>query len=211
MSDNPVPWLRKGVGETPAYGGCILQVIDWIDRGKWTDQPECVHPVLAAVAIELNDRLDDRGRQRLLDLAPRLMGTASDDPMLTTRLACFAARRVLHLFERDFPGDGRPRAAIEATEAWCDNPCEETDATRDAAGAAASAAAGALARDAATDAARAAAGAAAGAAAAGRFAGAAAGLDLLVTLLDEHDRLTGRDQEQPAVDWAPVVEVMGAA
>jgi len=103
MSELSVPWLRSGTGSTPSDGGCIMQVIDWIDRNKWTDRPPCVHPVLAKLAIRANDSLDDKGRQKLLDLAPRLMGTASDDKMLSVKLAVFCARKVLHLFEAKVP------------------------------------------------------------------------------------------------------------
>jgi hypothetical protein len=119
-----VPWLRSGTGETPADGGCILQVIDWVDRLEWTDSPPCVHPVLAALAIRANDNMDDRARQQLLGLAPRLMGTASYDPVLAVRLAVFCARYVLPVFEAARPGDGRPRLACEAAELWADAPSE---------------------------------------------------------------------------------------
>ena len=72
---NTVPWLRSGTGQTPSDGGCIMQVIDWIDRNQWSDAPDCVHPVIRHLAIYVNDRVDDTERQRLLDLAPRMMGT----------------------------------------------------------------------------------------------------------------------------------------
>ena len=131
-----VPWLRSGKGATPGDGGCIMQVIDWINRCEWTDSPPCVNPAFRSVAISLNDSLDDQGRQRLLSLAPRLMNTnpsegnhtvsdESCDRTVTVRLAVFAARKVLHLFEKKFPGDDLPRLAIEAAEAWCDNPTDQ--------------------------------------------------------------------------------------
>lgn len=129
---NIVPWLRSGTGQTPTDGGCIMQVIDWIHRNEWTDNPPCVHPVLRRLAIAANDQLDDAGRQRLLALAPRLMGTASDDRELSVRLAASAAT-----------ADG----AI---------------------------------------------------------------FDLLLAVLDEHDRITGRTTE-PEINWTPVCEVMAPA
>jgi pyruvate/2-oxoglutarate dehydrogenase complex dihydrolipoamide acyltransferase (E2) component len=117
-----VPWLRSGTGATPAEGGCILQVIDWIDREGWSDQPRCVHPVLARLAVAANDGLGDHDRQRLLDLVPRLMGTASGDRVLLVRLGVFCARSALHIYEERFPNDSRPRKAIEAAERWCEEP-----------------------------------------------------------------------------------------
>ena len=122
---NDVPWLRSGTGSTPVDGGCIMQVIDWIDRNKWSDSPPCVHPVLRALAIRANDTLGDGERQRLLDLAPRLMGTASDDRVLAVRLAAWCARQVLPVYETAYPNDNRPRRAIEAAEAWADCPCHK--------------------------------------------------------------------------------------
>src|SRR4029077_3381439 len=70
-----VPWLRAGKGSRPQDGGCILQVIDWIDRGEWTDTPGCVLPAFRELAINANDSLPDGQRQKLLDLVPRLRGT----------------------------------------------------------------------------------------------------------------------------------------
>lgn len=75
-ASNPVPWLRVGAGESPQDGGCVMQVIDWIDRGGWTDEPRCVYHLLRELAISVNDDLSDAGRQKLLDLVPRLMGTS---------------------------------------------------------------------------------------------------------------------------------------
>jgi hypothetical protein len=114
-----VPWLRSGVGKTPGEGGCIMQVIDWIDRQGWTDRPPCVHPLLARVAIQANDALDNDERQQLLDLVPRLMGTANDDRTLGVRLTVRAVRKALHVFENTVPLDTRPRRAVDAADAWC--------------------------------------------------------------------------------------------
>src|SRR6516165_6729745 len=112
----PVPHLRSGVGKTPSEGGCIMQVIDWISSNSWTDNPECVHPVLRSLAIRVNDSLGDDERQKLLDLAPRLMNTNSNDKQLSVDLAIFCAEQVRHIFEDKCPNDDRPRKAIEAAK-----------------------------------------------------------------------------------------------
>jgi hypothetical protein len=97
----------------------------------------------------------------------------------SVELAVYAAESVIGRFEKQYPDDKRPRAAIEAAKAWLKNPCEKTSAAARAARAARAAAwaawaafaaaraaraASAAARDAARDAARAAARAAAWAA-----------------------------------------------
>ena len=180
MSELSVPWLRSGTGSTPSDGGCIMQVIDWIDRNKWTDRPPCVHPVLAKLAIRANDSLDDKGRQKLLDLAPRLMGTASDDKMLSVKLAVFCARKVLHLFEAKYPKDFRPRQSIEAAEAWITEPSEENrakaiEARKHAA-----------------------------------YAAAATALPFLIEVLEEYERIVGSKDKACVIDYAPVVQAMAS-
>jgi hypothetical protein len=70
-----VPYLTSGKGSTPAQGGCIMQVVDWVARNGWTDNPPCVHPLLRGVAIAVNDSVMDEQRQRLLDMIPRLINT----------------------------------------------------------------------------------------------------------------------------------------
>jgi len=71
--------------------------------------------------------------------------------------ACYAACLTLHIFEREYPNDNRPRLAIEAAERVAQHPTKYNKqlmaAASDAAWAAASAAASAAARDAARDAA----------------------------------------------------------
>ena len=89
----------------------------------------------------------------------------SPDHRLAVTIAIFFAEDVLPFWERQYPEDMRPRAAIEAAKAWLINPCEKTaDAAYDAAVSASSiisASAAAYAAYAAADAASAAAGAAA--------------------------------------------------
>lgn len=75
LQEFQVPYLRKGKGGSPERGGCIMQVLDWIERGTWTDEPPSVHPVIRRVAIAVNDNVDEEQRQRLLDLGPRMRNT----------------------------------------------------------------------------------------------------------------------------------------
>ena len=166
----------------------------------------------------VTDRVDDATRQTLWPLIMRSMGTASDDRVLSVRLAIWCARQVLPIFEAKHPDDLRPRSAIEAAEAWADCPCDDhaadaayaanaagttyaAYAAYDAAAYAATVAACDAAANAATVAAY-----AGDAAANAAYAGDAAYADLPALwsgLLDEYDRLTGRT-EAPAPsrqDW----------
>ena len=40
-------------------------------------------------------------------------------------LAIFSASRCIQAFEKEYPNDDRPRKAIEAAQAWLDDPTEE--------------------------------------------------------------------------------------
>lgn len=125
-----VPYLRSGKGDTPADGGCLLQVIDWVDRMEWSDNPRCVNQMFHGITIAVNDGLADDKRQGLLDLAPRLMGTASMDSVVAVRLAVVASKQVLPVLPRFYPSHGKTvrqvaRDAIEAVEKQLDEPASD--------------------------------------------------------------------------------------
>ena len=72
------------------------------------------------------------------------------DKTQRAKYAIFAAEQVLHIFEKKYPDDLRPRKAIEAAKEHLNNPCEKTK--KAAAAAAYAAAYAAAAVDAAADA-----------------------------------------------------------
>ena len=194
MIDN-LPILSNGKQEPGSGKVCAEQAVNWLvsgrlDLGDETDHPSCVQPFLNALSIAVNDRLDDTNRLRMWPLILRQPGTARPEmePMLSVRLAAFAARQVL-----DLTGKYRPQAegAITAAEEWSDCPCDKH--ARAATAARAAYAANAANANAAAYAAYAA--RAANANAANAAARAAYASDRLLALLeatqDEHARLTG--------------------
>lgn len=68
---------------------------------RWSDHPACTHPLLAALARGVNDRLGDAARQELLLLAPELVGLVGDDPLLDARLARWCAQCALPVAAAD--------------------------------------------------------------------------------------------------------------
>jgi hypothetical protein len=54
------------------------------------------------------------------------------DKTQNVKYAIFAAEQVIHIYEKKHPEDKRPRKAIEAAQAYLDNPCENTRAAADA-------------------------------------------------------------------------------
>jgi hypothetical protein len=84
--------------------------------------------------IPLTDILDTLG---LDDALWALRATTEDSKMFSVKFAIACADRVLIIFESKYPGDKRPREAIEAAQAFLLNPSKKTaDAAADAAHAA---------------------------------------------------------------------------
>jgi hypothetical protein len=211
---NNLPKLSKGKQNPGTNQVCAEQAIGWLvsgrlDLGDETDHPECVQPVLNHLAIVVNDSISDERRHEMWPILLRQPGTAKPEmePILSVRLACFLAEKVLHLVPEAFWA--RCRDAIVAAQVWCDNPTQENAAaTYDAARAASAACDAARAASYAYDAARAASAASYAYDAATTYANAAAsyasaacdaaraavGDDALLTLLreaqDECERLT---------------------
>lgn len=79
--------LTKGSG-SPATGGCWMVAVQrYTENEGWHDHPECVCPVIRGLCIEMNDRLPDGDRERII--GPHLfapVGTRRDD-LLQARLA----------------------------------------------------------------------------------------------------------------------------
>ena len=217
MIPDYLPVLASGAHESPKDGACVMEYVSLLAGEEWSDSPACTHPVLASMARAVNDSLPDDRRQELVPLIGRLFGTAdtredaTQRQVLSVRLAAWCARQVLDLA----PDREKALAAIEAAEAWADEPTAEraANAAYAAAHAAANAAhAAAYAAYAAAYAAAPAAYAAHAAAYAARAVAYAASdpVALLTGLLDEYDRLTGRTESEP-VDLAHLQALRAAA
>jgi hypothetical protein len=129
-----LPILKSG--KQPAGSGsvCSEQAVNWLvsgrlDLGNESDHPDCVQPVLNALAVRVNDALPDSERHRMWPIILRQPGTAHPEmePVLSVRLATYLAEQVLHLVR---PDDWQVcRDAITAAQMLADNPCEETAAS----------------------------------------------------------------------------------
>lgn len=122
-----LPILRKGKGQTPEKGGCLMQVASFLHDGSWSDRSPCVAPFLRQLAIFVNDWTSDEERHLLAPLAVDLIGTAVEDRSAAVtaagQLGVWCSRRV---------AEYRPewsRAACkrveDAAEAYWDRPCSE--------------------------------------------------------------------------------------
>jgi hypothetical protein len=86
-----VPTLSAGKHRNPRKGACFMEMASFLAGDRWSDHPSCTHPLLAELALMVNDNVSDDSRQRLLPLVPSVIGLTSDDPHVDPRLALFAA------------------------------------------------------------------------------------------------------------------------
>jgi hypothetical protein len=186
------PVLSRG-SHQPGGEFCLMEHVSVRAGLPWSDRPGCTHAVLACAAVAVNDRLADGPRQQLLALEDDLMACPPRpelEPRLSVALGAWAARHVLPVYEARYPGDHRPRKAVEAAEAWLADGTAAADAYAAAYGAATAADAAATA---AGDAATYAYASAAAATAADDAATAAANpAELLKELISQYQDLTAR-------------------
>src|SRR5487761_220767 len=75
----PVP-VAPGRHPGPGDEACLMELASALAGEPWSDHPACVHPVLAAVARAVNDRVGDAAREWLAPLVPQMIGTADAGP-----------------------------------------------------------------------------------------------------------------------------------
>jgi len=90
-----VPVLSRGKHRNPRRGGCFMEMASYLAGERWSDRPACTHPLLAAVARDVNDYTSDAGRARLVGLIPSVIGLTGDDLHIDARIALACARLAL--------------------------------------------------------------------------------------------------------------------
>lgn len=90
-----LPILSQGKHRSPKKGACFMELASYLAGERWSDHPSCTHPLLAAVARSVNDRVSDTGRRRLAPLIPSVVGLTTDDPHVIVRIALRCARTAL--------------------------------------------------------------------------------------------------------------------
>lgn len=90
-----VPVLSRGKHHSPRRGACFMEMASYLAGERWSDHPSCTHPLLAAVARQVNDRMTDAGRARLATLIPSVIGLTGDDLHVDVRIALRCATTAL--------------------------------------------------------------------------------------------------------------------
>ena len=72
-----------------------MEFASFLAGERWSDHPECTHPLLAGLARAVNDLTSDEGRQRLVGLIPSVIGLTGDDPRVDAAIAIRCAATAL--------------------------------------------------------------------------------------------------------------------
>ena len=90
-----VPVLSRGKHRNPRHGACFMELASYLAGERWSDHPACTHPLLAALARDVNDYTSDAGRPTLVRLIPSVIGLTGDDLHIDARIALVCARIAL--------------------------------------------------------------------------------------------------------------------
>jgi hypothetical protein len=86
-----MPILSAGRHRNPRQGACFMEFASYLAGERWSDHPNCTHPLLAALARDVNDLTNDSHRDRLMPFIHRVVGLTSDDELLGATIAVRAA------------------------------------------------------------------------------------------------------------------------
>jgi hypothetical protein len=125
-----LPVLSRGKHRNPRKGACFMEFASLLAGERWSDQPACTHPLLAAAARHVNDHTSDAGRPRLVTLIPSVIGLTGHDLRIDARIALRSAILALPVVAAERQRvmavsvlscdrmlaelDGRPAAELEA-------------------------------------------------------------------------------------------------
>lgn len=99
-----MPVLSPGSHRSPRKGGCFMELASYLAGERWSDHPPCTHPLLAALARDVNDQVGDKARQELAPLIPDVIGLNGDDPRAYARIALHAASTSLPIASAERQG-----------------------------------------------------------------------------------------------------------
>jgi len=68
-----------------------MEFASYLAGEQWSDHPSCTHPLLAALARDVNDLTSNAHRNELMPLVTRVLGLTSDDPLFAASIAVRAA------------------------------------------------------------------------------------------------------------------------
>jgi len=86
-SPDLMPVLSRGSHRSPRKGACFMELASYLAGERWSDHPGCTHPLLAALARDVNDCVSDAARRELAPLIPRVIGLNGADARVDAWIA----------------------------------------------------------------------------------------------------------------------------
>jgi hypothetical protein len=99
-----MPVLSRGKHRSPRRGACFMELASYLAGERWSDHPQCTHPLLAGLARDVNDHVGDDARSRLAPLIPDVIGLNSADPRAEAWIAREAALTALPITSAERQG-----------------------------------------------------------------------------------------------------------
>jgi hypothetical protein len=94
-SPDGMPVLSRGRHRNPKKGACFMELASYLAGEPWSDHPACTHPLLAALARDVNDHVGDDSRSLLAPHIPEVIGLNGHDPRIDAWIAREAALAAL--------------------------------------------------------------------------------------------------------------------
>lgn len=91
-----LPVLSRGRHRTPKRGACFMELASLLAGERWSDHPDCTHPLLGQLARQVNDLSSDEGRRLLTPLIPSVVGRRGDDRTWFAVSVAVAARQIVN-------------------------------------------------------------------------------------------------------------------
>ncbi|HEX6516945.1 MAG TPA: hypothetical protein VF049_15365 [Nocardioidaceae bacterium] len=99
-----MPVLSRGKHRNPRKGACFMELASYLAGEKWSDHPDCTHPLLAALARDINDHIGDEARRRIAPLIPEVIGLNKRDPRIDVWIAREVAMTALPVVSSERQG-----------------------------------------------------------------------------------------------------------
>jgi hypothetical protein len=87
-----MPTLSAGRHRNARRGACFMEFASYLAGERFSDHPRCTHPLLAALARDVNDLTRDESRNRLMPLVNRVIGLTASGPLSESASAAIAVR-----------------------------------------------------------------------------------------------------------------------
>lgn len=90
-----LPVLSRGKHRKAHKGACFMEFASYLAGERWSDHPDCTHPLLASLARHVNDLVSDESRQQLVEHVPDVIGLVGSDLRIDLAITLRAARTAL--------------------------------------------------------------------------------------------------------------------